>query len=747
MSLANGSRLSFEGIDGGGIAILHGKDTVAFRKDPVTINVLTDSEDGTGKGTAISSGYGSLSRDGNNFVATASLVSSNGSEFSVKDTWSTLQDAFIVERTVTVSRAGADDAGYSSGFSIDAAGGGSGADYEYFIPNMIYKDTVQMRRRWISAYPEVNDAMVRESNLAMPLVMSCGKDDGRTVALFHHRPDIGVGNNPGGGKQGEINDELRYGSMGLHMGPVPGMGFTWPASYGIDPGGTGAKPSWSSIWHPVSEGAQDSYSLGIIAGRYGSFEEAFMDVYLSAYKLFDPRIAPMDIDKFYQGNIDVYKDYYMEWEHGDMKTAGLPWSVHIPDGKLTEKVSLQMGFVGEQIMDGAHLYRHGLRCGDDDARAKGEAIVDTWTSDKVAGGFFPFVWWDPWNDGPFAPAGEPYPIFVRCLADGMEGLLEACRVADAYGQPHPRWKETLVRIASNLVSVQNPDGSFYRAYNTEGHLNENGWDHKTLGSSKWNTTNVVRFLARMYEFTRDRKYRTAAVRAADFCYSQFFLKAGKYSGGTPDNPDVIDKEAAMCALYAFNAAAQLTGDRKYIDAAEHAALTAMSWVYVYEFAIPDRDWPVPEYTIKGGMRYDADVNPFRNGGNLGMSIVSIGTSYFDTCASFLPFEFFKLYILTGKEIYYRMALFLQNDTKLSTDYDGRIGYKYPILSGEGFHAGFVLEGPMVWLSWQGGAQMVPIVDLENIFGVKDLYKVSLPLPRLRKRLKAYGVGGGPLYGP
>ena len=760
MSLANGNHLTFAE---GGIVVLHGKDTVAFRRDPVTITVTTESDSAKSTGTAISVPYNSLSRNGNKYLASALVTSPNGSEFSVLDTWFALKDAFIVNRTVTVTKAGAGDAGYSSGFSIDASGGSMPSDYEYFIPNMIYKDTVQMRSRWIAAFKDVDMAMINENALSMPLVMSRNKADGRTVALFHHNPEIGVGNNPGGGNPGEINDELCYGSIGLLMHPNPGMGFTWPASAGISATNTGTslngtgkgfvksevRPTWSCLWHTVAEGSQDKYSLGILAGNYGSFNDAFMNIYDSAYIIFDPYVAPMDIEKFYEGNITVYKDYYMEWESSDgIKSAGMPWSVHIPEGNLTEYVSLQMGFVGEQLMNAAHLYRHGLRYGDSDAEAKGKAMIDFWVSDRIAGGYFPYVWWDPWVNGPrVSNEGDPYPVFVRCLADGMEGLLEACRVAEAYGKAEPHWKEVLIKIASNLVSVQNPDGSFYRAYDTDGLLNEYGWDFKTIGSSKWNTSNVVRFLARMYEFTGEQKYKTAALRAADFCYNEFYLKAGKYSGGTPDNPDVVDKEAAMCALYAFNAAAQLSEDSKYIAAAEHAALTAMSWIYVYEFATPNRNYPVPEHTIKGGMRYDAHANPFTKGGNLGMSIVSIASIYYDTCASYLPYEFFKLYILSGNEIYLKMAKFLQNDTKLSTDYDGRLGYRYPILSGEGFSAGFILDGPMVWLSWQGGAQMIPIVDLENTFGVKDLFKIDKPLTQLRKTLKRYGIGGGPLYGP
>ena len=757
MSLANGNHLSFAK---GGIAVLHEKDTVAFRKDPVTITVITESDSVNSTGTAISAPYSSLSHNSDKYVATASVLSANGSEFSIVDTWSVLQDAFIVNRTVTVSKAGAGDAGYSSGFSIDAAGRGVQSDYEYFIPNLIYKDTLHMNARWIAAYPDVDDAICAENRLSMPLVMSRNKADGKTVALFHHKPEISIGDNPGGGTPGEINDELCYGSIGLHMSPCPGIGFTWPVSAGIRTENTGTywrgegkgfvktvvKPEWTCRWHTVSVGAQDTYSLGILAGDYGSFNDAFMDIYLSAYKIFDPYIAPMDIERFYQGNIDVYKDYYMEWEHNGAIVAGLPWSIHVPDGRLTEYVSFQMGFVGEQIMNGAHLYRHGLRYGDADARAKGAAIIDTWTSDKIAGGFFPYVWWDPAPNRPFGH--EPYPVFARELGDGMEGLLEACRVADAYGEAHPRWKEVLVKVASNLVSVQNPDGSFYRAYDTDGNLNVDGWDFKTLGNSKWNSTNVVRFLARMYEFTGEKKYKTAALRAADFCYDEFYLKAGKYSGGTPDNPDVVDKEAAMQALYAFNAVGQLTGNKKYIAAAEHAALNTMSWVYVYDFAIPNREYPVPEHTVKGGMRYDADANSLLHGGFLGLSAVTTNSDP-DVCAAYLPFEYFRLYILTGKEIYLDMAKFLQNDTKLTTDYDGRMGYKYPILGQESFGGvgSLVYGGPQVWLAWQGGAHMIPIVDLENTFGVKDLFEIDKPLPELRKKLKAYGIGGGPLYGP
>ena len=91
--LANGNCLSFTE---GGIVVLHGKDTVAFRRNPVTITVTTESDSVNSAGIAISAPYSSLSHDGDEYLASALVTSPNGSEFSVRDTWSVLQDAFIL---------------------------------------------------------------------------------------------------------------------------------------------------------------------------------------------------------------------------------------------------------------------------------------------------------------------------------------------------------------------------------------------------------------------------------------------------------------------------------------------------------------------------------------------------------------------------------------------------------------------------------------------------------------------------
>lgn len=55
---------------------------------------------------------------------------------------------------------------------------------------------------------------------------------------------------------------------------------------------------------------------------------------------------------------------------GNIKAAGLPWSLDLPDGTNTEGISFQMGFVGQQIAVGYHMYRYGLDHHDSETRER-----------------------------------------------------------------------------------------------------------------------------------------------------------------------------------------------------------------------------------------------------------------------------------------------------------------------------------------------------------------------------------------
>lgn len=79
----------------------------------------------------------------------------------------------------------------------------------------------------------------------------------------------------------------------------------------------------------------------------------------------------MEMDSIYEDNLQLFKSEYREYGTGNVKAAGLPWSLDLPDGTNREGMSFQMGFVGQQIAVGYHLLRCGLQRGDEATRKKG----------------------------------------------------------------------------------------------------------------------------------------------------------------------------------------------------------------------------------------------------------------------------------------------------------------------------------------------------------------------------------------
>ena len=104
-----------------------------------------------------------------------------------------------------------------------------------------------------------------------------------------------------------------------------------------------------------------------------------------------------------------------------------------------------------------------------------------------------------------------------------------------------------------------------------------------------------------------------------------------------------------------------------------------------------------------------------------------------------------MYLLTGDEFYLEAAKLLQNDTKLSTDYDGKVGYKYRAMMPEATNVSdFKFRSVGSWLPWSGVANIEPIANFEETFGVDDIFEVTATYEEQVALLEAYGIGGRPI---
>ncbi len=478
-------------------------------------------------------------------------------------------------------------------------------------------------------------------------------------------------------------------------------------------------------------GNSHNYKAGLFTEENVNYQDSMVRSYKTAYNANEPAVVDdINLDGIYNAHMYLFDSEYKEF--GD--AAGVPWSISLETGNIDGGYSFQMGFVGQQTAVGYHLLMEGYKLNDSRLIARGKKILNFWTSSTIfeSGKALPWVWYVADGEG-----RRDYPVFLRCVVDGMEGVLDGYRIAKKNGEDMSQWYNAVMKVANFLVDHQNDDGSFNRAYLLDGSVAPDDYkgDSRVQGSSKVNTPVAVRFLGKIYELTGNERYKTSMLRAADYCYDAIYKDIGKYIGGTPDNKNAIDKEAAVYALYAFNAAYQLSGREKFLNAAEHAAISTMSWIYAYDFACP-----------AASSTYSS-VNCFEEGGASGFSIISTyAKSSADNYSAYVYYEMFKLYIMTGDTFYRDCAIMLQYNTKSSTDYTGKFNYggdkHYTALGPEATNiSDFDFRGVGTWLPWSGIANVEPMANMRHTFGNADITEISDDLSALRTSLNAYGVGG------
>jgi hypothetical protein len=355
--------------------------------------------------------------------------------------------------------------------------------------------------------------------------------------------------------------------------------------------------------------------------------------------------------------------------------------------------------------------RYGLLGQNDDIRRKGEAIVNFWATRSLTPDGLPRTWFDTWPQ----PHWRPYNTFLRVASDGMAGALAAWDVMRRYGHDHPDWLRFCQSYGDWLVDHQNADGSWYREYD---------FSSKPVHMGKLNTTNPIPFLLSLSQATGDGKYRDCALRAGDFCWANVH-QAFAYVGGTPDNPNVTDKEAGFLAAEAFLALHDATGEQRWLTAATQAADFTETWQYSWEVPVPPDDM--------------ASTFP-RGATTMGYSLIATGQSGADLFLAGAAFLYYRLYLATGDAHYSEVARQLLYATKQSMDIAGSLGYGHPGLCPEAIRIASPRgRGVDVWLPWLTFSMIDPMTRLQDAYGMLDAPAVGgQRLKELRSMDRAYG---------
>lgn len=647
--------------------------------------------------------------------AIGTLKTPTGSAFAFTDTYEQTDDGIKIARTVSVLKT-VDDQGFATKIAFVMAASDNIRDYDCFSPANWYKDNEYAAPYVVGYDKDCEYFWKRETCFTLPLFAAQNRASGESIMLSRWAADV----TPRGYDYYElehfVDPQYTVGSIGLSKPENKTINYLYygfPLRKEIDtvadgltidyvyPGADGQfagkqqifnvdymmrTKSLNRAFHPVVAGFSHSYAIALNVNSFDGFYPMMRSSWRSAYRRLRDRLFDVDHELHYHNCMQSLTK--LTRRYGD--SWGLPFCSYLPRLDISS-VSFQFGFVGQQPGIGYQLIRYGDKENVKESFDKGNAIIDFWVETARTDIGAPNVCYNPTLKG-----FEPYPFWIRMIADGLENILDAYVYMKKKCLDRPAWLAFCVSAADWLVAVQNADGSFYRAYNTD--------DGSMRMDSKANTISIVRFLVQLYLVTDNDLYREAALKAGEWSYDNVYLNM-EYRGSTCDSADIMDNESGIYAMFGFLSLYDLTGEDKWLGALTGAADYTETWTYAWSFPV----------------RVAFPNHPFTKNAISGQSPVTIGDGGGDMYMAACAYIYYRLYVTTGDAHYLDFAEFIHNNTRQANDIDGSFGYALPGLSHEG--GGFAdqqLHTQYHWLPWVTYVEMDPTSRLLDTFGACDI---------------------------
>ena len=671
--------------------------------------------------------YDAIETDGERVIARGCLKSPTGAELAMQDTYEVVGRSFKVSRTTTVLR-NVSDYGFASKLSFVLAASEDIMEYDCFAPANWYRQN-EYSKPYSMGYDKSCEYYWRnEVNYTLPLFAMQNRASGEMIMLSRWAGDVTMRDNTFVQSEHVVDRKFTIGSIGFSKPRSETLnylyyGFPLRKEIGtrrqglyidyVYPGTDGELPrtdggynvdymmrtkTMTRVYHPMEEGFSHSFSIAVDFGCYDGYYPMMRDAWRIAYaRLADP-IFPVDHRRHYTLSMEALTN--LTRKYGD--SWGLPFACQLPQMDVSS-VSFQFGFVGQQPGIGYQLIRYGDIYSRPESYRKGMGIVDFWVRTAMTPFGAPQNCYNPTISG-----FEPIPFWTRLIADGLENILDAYVYLKKRGVEKPDWLDFCVKAGDRFVRIQNDDGSWYRAYNTE--------DDSMRMDSKANTISVVRFMIQLYLVTGDEAYRRSAMRAGDWAWANTY-RLMEYRGSTCDNTDITDNESGIYAIFGFLALYDLTGEQKWLEALTGAADYTETWTYCWSFPVVC-PWP---------------NHPFTQNRISGQSPVTLGGGGGDMYMAACAYVYYRLYVITGDSHYRDYAEFIHNNTRQANDLYGEFGYAQPGLSHEGGHfASQVFASHYHWLPWVTYVEVDPVSRLYDTFGAYDIAGADQLDPRERE---------------
>ncbi len=651
-------------------------------------------------------GYATLDEEDGVWLGTGTLKADAGFSFDFEDRWTFNAGELRLQRRVTVRGDG--PGGFMSGIALQLTKPQAWPDVNWFAPGMIYGGFDHLSENAIGgrSYYKPGNYTVRIREERMPAPVMAGRfSDGSTLAVLNPTPaaESTAEECMSVALDTMTDKRFGFGAIGAEESEDGlAVGYWFPGSEGEQTyskktaKGSVTHHQWRRRFHPIKSGLTQQYEVAFRFGKTDGPAACYAETWRWAWKNLEPQVNPQDLATLRKCLVDVLAENVMEVDD----RAGIHLALYaLPNGPKPSAPKTILGFIGKalesaEFMLAESCLEEGPR--SKELRRKAEKIVDSFVRIKMS---------PPEGEGFYIESGKlttsrgrlkGHPeIYLRCFCDDMKSLLRAYRREQRYGHEHPRWLAWAQEFADWLLTQQQPAGGFPRAW-----LPKTG---EVYSDSPNASFNAIPFLVELSRITGEKKYLEAAVRAGDFCWENGQAE-GCFVGGTIDNPDVIDKEAATVSLEGYLLLVEDTADPKWLDRAKVAADVAETWMYIWNIPMPD-DAEDDKLHWKRGIP------------TVGVQLIASGHSLVDAYMAFDVDEYARLYRKTGDEHYLDVARILLHNTKAMIAIPGR-----PLgLRGLGWQQEhFSLAPPrstgrhQFWLPWVATSQ------LNGIFGVMEL---------------------------
>jgi len=658
--------------------------------------------------------YSGLTVRGDSVICTGTLTGKGGSSLAFSDAYKKLPNgSFEVVRDVKVVNVGT-ETGFSTRVGFQRNVNSNVTDYDYFVPAIWYKHNSYVPADALASSMADEFYWFREDRLPLPIFMARDRTSGQTFSVFHKDAD-GATFSGEDGLARIIDGRIKFASVGMQNSVRPLIGVTYPGSEGERTciyGMADQNNRWAYRSHPITANFEQHYKVAFALTHEDSYLSALKNTWSSYYNLENPSVYNCDLAVIYHDQINLLNKYWKSINN----SPGFPFAIQLNGMAPDADYNWNMGFVGQQPSNAALLIREGFISGDEQLRSKGEQIVDWWAANAFNENGAIRTWYDPWPQ----TWRTGYETFMRVLGDGLMGMLWAWKFEKENGIAKDNWLQFCRAAADWVLTKQNSDGSFPRSIDFVTNTVRN--------VEKTNTSHIIPFLVELYFATHNDTYKQAALEAGNFLYNDSYVNF-KYIGGTPDHPNIPDKEAASMALRAYLALYDLTKNTQWMEAALQAAYYYQTWIYCWNVPIPQDDV--------------AATYP-KTRGTTGLSIIDLAGGC-DTYAAIDAFAFYRMYLYSDDKMFLNIARLCLKNTKQALNWDRSKpipGYGDPGIAVEamnlipprGHSVGF-------YVTWEAYNFIEPMVLFKDVFGDMDVDVIEKKANK-KSLLQAYSATRG-----